>query len=325
MLSFTTSAWRASALALFVFSIGSHAQAQEWPVKPVRLLLSLGGGAEPGMRLAAEKFTQDLGQPFIVDLQAGAGGAIGAEMGARAAPDGYTLLITSPNSHVNRTVMVKKMPYDPIKDFTPLAKVAETTLCIVVHQSFPAGSLQQLIDYAKANPGKLSYSTSGIGTGHHLNAEQLQYRAGIQMVHVPYKTGQQQMLDLVSNRVPLGFTVTATALPQVQAGKARMLGIIGTKRFATLPDVPTVQEVVPGFESLPGWVAFFGPANMNPALASRISGEIMKVFSLPDLRAKWDQVGFVVDLAPANELAALLKRQLATVAEIAKRAKIEPE
>ena len=180
------SAWRI--LCAFAVLSSAPLHAQEWPAKPVRVILSLGGGAEPGMRAAAERLTEALGQPFVVDLQAGAGGQIGAEMGARAAPDGYTLLLTSPNSHVNRTVMVKKLPYDPVKDFTPIAKVAETILCVVVSRSFPAQSLQQLIDYAKANPGKLSYSTTGIGTGHHLNAEQLQTRTGTRMVHIPYKT-----------------------------------------------------------------------------------------------------------------------------------------
>ncbi len=301
------------------------AQAQEWPSKPVRVILSLGGGAEPLMRAAGEKLTEALGQPFVVELQGGAGGQIGAEMVARSAPDGHTLLLTSANTHVHRKVVVKNVPYDPIADFTPVAKVADTILCIAVSREFPAQSLQQLIDYAKANPGKLSYSTSGIGTGHHINAAQLEYRAGIDMVHVPYKTGQQQMIDLLANRVPIAFTVTATALPYMQAGKARIIGIIGPRRFASLPDVPTVQERVKGYESLPGWLAFFGPAGIPQPLVARMQGEIFKVFQLPDIRAKWDAAGFVVDLAPADALGAMLKRQLGIVTEIVKQAHIEQE
>jgi tripartite-type tricarboxylate transporter receptor subunit TctC len=312
-------------IGLALFSAAQLAQAQAWPVKPVRMVLALGGGADPAARALAEKLGESLGQPFIVELQAGAGGAIGAEMVARAPADGYTILLASPNSHVNRTVLVKKIPYDPVRDFTPIAKLAETILCITAGRSAPVGSLQDLVNYARQNPGKLSYSTSGIGTGHHLNAEQLQFRTGIRMVHVPYKTGQQQMQDLLGEQVPIAFTVVATALPHVASGKVRMLAIIGSKRFASLPDVPTVQEIVPGYESLPGWLAFFGPAGLPGPLVARLNAEALKLLSQEELRGKWNSVGFVVDTSSPEELAEMLKRQLTVVAAIAKQAGIQPE
>ena len=204
---------------------GSLTLAQSYPVKPIRLVLAISGGGETVARLVAQDLSVSLGQPVVVDTQSGAGGAVGATMVARASPDGYTLLYASPNSQVFRLFLVRNVGYDPIKDFTAIAKNVETTLCIVAQSGFPATTLREFIDYARANPGKVSYSTTGIGTGHHLNSEQLKSLAGIDFAHVPYKSGPQQVQDLIAGRAPVGGSILSNMIPLIRAGKIRALAI----------------------------------------------------------------------------------------------------
>lgn len=313
------------ALCIFAFVPQRAVYAQSYPVKPIRMVLAVSGGGETVARLVAQDLGVSLGQPVVVDTQSGAGGAVGATMVARAAPDGYTILYASPNSQVFRLFLVKNVGYDPVKDFTPIAKNVETTLCIVANTSFPAGNLREFIDYARANPGKVSYSTTGIGTGHHLNSENLKSLTGIDFVHVPYKSGPQQVQDLIAGRAPVAGSILSNMIPLVRAGKIRVLAIIGRDRSPLVPDVPTVREVVPGFDSLEGWSAFFGPAGLPRPIVTRLHGEIAKISAKAEFRAAVEPLGYGVSGSTPEELEAIVKRDIASAGKLAARAGIQPE
>ena len=312
-------------LALASMLVAVPALGQSWPSKPVRMVLALGGGAEVAARAIGERLGASLGQPVVVEAMAGAGGAVGAETVARAAPDGHTILLATPNTHVYRPYIVKSMSYDPVKDFTPVGKIVETTICIVSSTSFPVSSLAELIDYARKNPGKLSYGTTGIGTGHHLNLEQIMALTGVNIVHVPYKGGNQQTQDLVGGQIPAGSTILATVASQVKAGKLRILAVYGANRYKAIPDVPTVAEVIPGFQGLSGWMGYFGPAGMPQPIVQRRVGKDGPDVRVEALQGKLEGIGFVVDLGSPAGLADLVKRDLAVAGNMAKRAGIKPE
>src|SRR4051812_46499101 len=178
-------------LGLLFAAFAAAAVAQSYPAKPVRMILALGGGAEVAARAIGDRLAASMGQPFLVEAQPGAGGAQGAETVARAAPDGYTIGLVTPNTHVYRPFIVKNMSYDPIRDFTPIGKITDTYSCLVSNMTLPIASFQEFLDYARQNPDKISYASTGIGTGHHLNGEQIMQRTGVKFVHVPYKGGNQ--------------------------------------------------------------------------------------------------------------------------------------
>ncbi|MFM9971848.1 MAG: Bug family tripartite tricarboxylate transporter substrate binding protein [Burkholderiales bacterium] len=313
--------------ALFSLSIAlsSSVWSQGYPAKPVRMVLALGGGAEIAARALGEKLTASMGQPFVVEAMPGAGGAVGAETAARAAPDGYTILLATPNTHVYRPYIVKNMTYDPVKDFTPIAKFTDTISCVVVSFSFPANTLLELIDYAKRNPGKLSYGSTGIGTGHHLNLEHMMQLTGANIVHVPYKGGNQQNQDLLSGQVPAGGAILATVTPLIKAGKLKVLAVTSNNRYRVIPDVPTIAEVIPGFQGLLGWMGYFGPAGLPQPLVTRLHGEISSALTDANLKEKLEAIGFVVDVQPPAVLGEMVKRDLAVAGKLAQRAGVKPE
>ncbi len=306
-------------------SAASATLAQSYPVKPVRVVLGVSGGGETVARIYAQEMSAGLGQPVIVDPQSAAGGSVGASMVARAAPDGYTLLYASPNSQVFRLFLVKDVGYDPIKDFTSIAKNVTTPLAIAASSAFPVSSLQEFIDYARRNPGKVSYSTTGIGTGHHLNSEHLKSLTGIDFVHVPYKSGPQQVQDLIGGRVQMAGSILSNLLPLAKSGKVRLLAIIGRERNPLAPEVPTVREIVPGFESLEGWSAYFGPAGLPRPVVQRIHAEISRAGALPTVRTSLEQAGYGVDISTPEELDALLRSNIMLGAKLAARAGVRPE
>jgi tripartite-type tricarboxylate transporter receptor subunit TctC len=301
------------------------AQAEGYPSRPIRSIMTVAGGADVVARLVAQGLTGALGQPVVVETQSGAGGAIGAETVARAAPDGYTIMLTSASALVMNRFLSRSARLDPLKDFTPITKAFETVALIVTSPALPVGSVRELIEYAKRHPGKLSYGTSGIGTTHHLSGESIRLLTGIDWVHVPYKGGPPVITDLVAGEIQVGFSILATAAPFLASGKIRVLAVNGAKRYHVIPDVPTVAEQLPGYEAPSTWGGYFGPAGMPRAIVVRLHDEIVRILNSPEVRAKAEDIGFPVATSTPEELLATIRSDIETTAGIVKAVGIKPE
>ena len=312
-------------LCLALLALVGAAQAQTYPSRPIRSIMTVAGGADIIARLVAQGLTTSLGQPVIVETQSGAGGAIGAEAVARAAPDGYTIMLASESALVMNRFLSKSARLDPLKDFTPITKAFETVAVVETTPAQPFASMRELIAYAKRNPGKLSYGTSGIGTTHHLSGESIRLLTGIDWVHVPYKGGPPVLTDLVGGEIQVGFSVLATVAPFVASGKVRLLAVNGTKRYHVIPDVPTIGEQLPGYEPPPTWAGYFGPAGIPPAIVTRLRDEIVRVLNSPAVRAKAEDIGFPIATSSPEELNATIRRDIEYTAGIVKAIGIKPE
>jgi len=314
---------RSLCLALLVLAGAAHAQA--YPARPIRAIMTVAGGADIIARLVAQGLTASLGQPVVVETQSGAGGAIGAEAVARAAPDGYTIMLASESALVMNRFLSKSARLDPLKDFTPITKAFETVAVVETTPAQPFRSIRELIDYARRNPGKLSYGTSGIGTTHHLSGESIRLLTGIDWVHVPYKGGPPVITDLIGGQIQVGFSVLATAAPFIASGKIKILAVNGPKRYHVIPDVPTLSEQLPGYEAPPTWAGYFGPAGMPPAIVSRLREEIVRVLESPAVRAKGEDIGFPIATSTPAELNAAIQRDVEYTARIVQAVGIRPE
>ena len=316
-----------SALLAAPLMVPLAAFAQAYPAKPIRTIMTLGAGgsAEAAARAIAHKLTESMGQAVVIEAMGGAGGAIGAQTVARAAPDGYTLLFGTTSALVLRKFLVKNMPYDTLRDFTPIIPVGETISCVVAGPSIPGGTLAEVIEYAKRNPGKVSYGSSGIGTTHHLSGAIIEQLSGAKLVHVPYKGGAQGVLDTVAGRIQLMFGTLGTMTPQIGPGKLRLLAINNGKRYSGTPDTPTIAEVLPGYDRPPSWVGYLGPAGMVTPLVQRLHSELNKAILAPDTVALLATQGILADTSPSAEFAAFLKRNFLEAEKLMKAAGIEPE
>jgi tripartite-type tricarboxylate transporter receptor subunit TctC len=261
----------------------------------------------------------------VVDLVLGASGSIGAAMVARAVPDGYTIMLTSSAQVITRGFLSRNTPYDAVKSFSPIAKVAEAVAVVASNSAFPATTIGELVEFARRNPGKVSYATSGVGTTHHLSAEMIRQITGIDWTHVPYKSSAQIITDLMSGETQVAFSALANITQFAGAGKLRILAINGDHRFRAMPDTPTVAEQLKGYERPPGWVAFFGPAGMSPAIGNRLNEEILRSLQPPEVRAKLESIGFVVATSSPAELGEMVRRSVAITGKLVKSAGIEPE
>jgi len=314
----TIAAWACLALPL-------AAQAQGYPSRPIRSIMTVAGGADIVARLVAQGLTGALGQPVVVETQSGAGGAIGAEAVARAAPDGYTIMLTSASALVMNRFLSKSARLDPLKDFTPITKAFETVALVVTSAALPVGSMRDLVEYAKRHPGKLSYGTSGIGTTHHLSGEFIRLLTGIDWVHVPYKGGPPVITDLIGGEIQVGFSILATAAPFIASGKIKILAVNGAKRYHVIRDVPTVTEQLPGYEPPSTWGGYFGPAAMPQSIVDRLHDEIVRILNSPEVRAKAEDIGFPVATSTPEELSATIRRDIEYTAKIVKAVGIGPE
>ena len=314
----TIAAWACLALPL-------AAQAQGYPSRPIRSIMTVAGGADIVARLVAQGLTGALGQPVVVETQSGAGGAIGAEAVARAAPDGYTIMLTSASALVMNRFLSKSARLDPLKDFTPITKAFETVALVVTSAALPVGSMRDLVEYAKRHPGKLSYGTSGIGTTHHLSCEFIRLLTGIDWVHVPYKGGPPVITDLIGGEIQVGFSILATAAPFIASGKIKILAVNGAKRYHVIRDVPTVTEQLPGYEPPSTWGGYFGPAAMPQSIVDRLHDEIVRILNSPEVRAKAEDIGFPVATSTPEELSATIRRDIEYTAKIVKAVGIGPE
>jgi tripartite-type tricarboxylate transporter receptor subunit TctC len=313
------------AASAFLIAGLPEAYSQTYPAKPIRMIMAVGGGAEVVIRLVGQRLTETMGQPVVIEVQSGAGGAIGAEMVARSAADGYTLLVAAPSSQIVRLFVTKNTPYDPIRDFTAVARLVDTVVCIMASASAPVNSLNELIDYAKRNPGKLSYGSSGYGTGQQISFEMFKKLTSVDIVHVPYKSGAQALTALVSDQVPLSTGILATAMPYLKTAKLKVLALIREKRYAGAPEIPIVGELVPEFEAMASWMGTFGPAGMQAPLVRRLNGEINKAMNVPEIRSKSEEIGFVVGTSAPEEFAAEVKHDYVAIGNMIKAVGIQPE
>ena len=313
-----------SRFVLALIAVLAHpAQAQTWPAKPVRVIMSYAGGSEPLVRLVNQKVSESLGQPVILDVQPGANGSIGNAMASRAAPDGYTLLSANATMVVRR-FLVKDVPWDPLTDFTPIRQLFDAIAAISAHPSGPS-TVAEMIETGKRSPGKLSYGTTGIGSVYHMAGELMQLHTGAQFLHVPYKGSPQSLTDLAAGRIPLVFSISTSTDPFVKSGKAKYVAVFHHSRLKSLPDVPTVRESLPGFPLLPIWGAYFGPAGLPRPIMQRFHDEISKAMTAPDVSALFEKAGLVPGDPRPEHLSAKMKEDIASVARFVKAAGIQPE
>ncbi|MEO8347027.1 MAG: tripartite tricarboxylate transporter substrate binding protein [Betaproteobacteria bacterium] len=264
------------------------AWAQAYPSKPIRIVVPFpaGGTTDVLARAVAQKLNESLGQPAVVDNRPGAGGNIGAELVAKSAPDGYTLLMGTVGTHAINPSLYPRMPYDHVRDFAPVILVAGVPNVLVINPGLPVNSVQELIAYAKANPGKLNFASSGNGTSIHLSGELFRTMAGVQMTHVPYKGSAPALQDLVGGQVQLMFDNLPSSLALIKAGKLKALAVTSLARAAALPDVPTLAESgLPGFEAS-SWFGLLAPAGTPPAAIATLNADVAKWLASPDARER---------------------------------------
>ena len=308
-----------------VLWIAAAAYAQEWPTHTVRIVVAYpaGGAVDIVTRVLAEKLTTALGQPVIVDNKAGAGGLIGSDSVAKAAPDGYTLLMGTVSSHAIAPAVYRKMPYDAQTDFAPVSLVASTPYVITVNPAVPAKTLRELIAYAKANPDKLNFGSSGTGTTPHLAGELFNTMAGTRISHIPYKGSAPMLSDLLAGQVQVAFD--NTAIPSIKAGKLRGLAITGPVRLAAVADIPTAVEAgLPGYEAV-GWMGLYAPRGTPGPLRAQLAAAVAKAAATPEFMAKMESLGFQAKTGTPAELDAYLKTEQTKWAKVVKDASVPLE
>lgn len=292
--------------ALLLSRIGARA-ADAYPAKPVRLVVAWppGSSADTSARLLAQKLGESLGQSFVVDNRPGASGIIGTEAVLRAPADGYTLLFNTAN-HASNKVVFPKLPYDPVADFVPVSMVHRNVLSISVHPSLPVKTLEDFLQYAKAKPGTLSFGTPGLGTPHQLAGELLKQRAGIDMVHIPYKGGGPAVADLISGQIPVSVASLAAVMPFMRTGRVRVVAVTDPTRYDEIKDVAAVAETFPGFD-VSGWSGLFALAGTPPEIVARLNAEVMRILNLPDTRRSMNAAGLVASVSTPEALGKLVR------------------
>lgn len=314
-------------LALLSFLFFGAASAQPWPAKPVRLIVPAPPGSAPDFlsRLIAPKLTDLWGQPIVIDNVLGAGGNIGTDRVAKAPADGYTLLFNTIGPIGVNISMYKELPYDPQKDLAPITLVAKVPNVLAVHPSVPVKNVRELIAYARQNPGKLRYGSPGSGTSNHLSAELLKTLAGIDMLHIPYKSSAQMTTDLLGGQLELIFHNAPVLLPHVKSGAIRGLGVTSASRQPSAPDLPTIAEAgVPGFE-VTAWFGFMAPGATPQPVISKVHADVVKVLAMPDVRERMlPQAAEPIGNTP-QEYAAFIAGEIAKWAKVVKAsgAKVE--
>jgi len=299
-------------------------QASSYPDRPIRIVVPfpVGGVADTFGREIGRKLTEAWGQPVIIDNRTGAGGNIGADIVAKAAPDGYTLVIGNIGTHAVNTSLIAAMPYDTIRDFTPIVHILDAEGLLVVNPSIPATTVTELIALARSEPGKLSYGSAGVGTTSHLAGELFKSMTKVDIVHVPYKGNVPAITDLLGGQTAMIFATMPTVLPQVRAGKLRPLAVLGSASSPALPDVPKVAETVPGFD-VSNWIGLFGPAGVPPVIVARLNAEIRKIMLAPDIQKRLETEGAKFIPMSAEQFAAFQKSEMTKWAKTIKDANIK--
>ncbi len=319
--------------ALWALSIGAcvhavtvHAQRTEsgtlpasYPARPIRLIVPYppGGGMDIVGRILAQKLSESMGQPIVVDNRGGANAIIGTDLAAKAAPDGYTMLLALPASLAVNPVLYRNVPYDPARDFTPVIQLNVIALLLGTHPLVPAKNVAELLQLAKAKPGQLSYSSSGTGGSSHLAIELLKSMAKVDLVHIPYKGVGLALNDVVGGLVPIYAGTVLGGLPFVKAGRLRALGVTTRKRLASLPEVPAIGETVPGYEST-SWQGVVMPRGTPAAIINRLNAEIGKILQQPEVSDKLTAGGAEIVGGSPAEFGAFIKAEMAKYSKLIK-------
>lgn len=312
------------AIALSLFSTVSLAQ--DYPSRPIKLIVPFpsGGATDIVARVVAQQLGSDLGQTVIVDNKAGAAGVIGAEAAARAAPDGYTLVLTTSSTHTIGPLLNPKIPYSATKDFTPIIYLAASPQVVIVPLSSPAQTMQELIDYVRKNPNKLNFGSAGIGGIPHLSTERFLSMAGLQMTHVPYKGTALAMPDLMAGRLDMMFDSISSALPHIKDGKVRALAVTSPKPTSAAPSIPLLSQTVPGYESLT-WFGVFGPAGLPAPIVSKLNAALNKTLTSTTLLEQLSKLGFDAGGGSPTDFANKLRDETAMWKKVIEDGKITLE
>jgi len=314
--------------AAVLFLLGSHnAIAQNYPAKPLRMIIPFpaGGTADIIARLVGVKAAERLGQPVIAENRVGAGGTIGSDLVAKAAPDGYTFLMTTTGSHLLTSLVTKNVPYDPLKDFTPITGATESYSGLAVAPSLGINSVRELLDLARRNPGKLTYSSAGIGTAFHLAGALFGNAGNVELTHVPYKGAGQALNDLMTGTITMTFSAITSQLPFLRSGKLKLIAVLGTQRFAALPDIPTMSEALPNFENLEAMTGFLGPAGMPAPVLGRLNGDLAATVKSAEVRAKLEADGNTPVGNSPEQFGAHLQRAYQAYVRAVKLVNLKPE
>jgi tripartite-type tricarboxylate transporter receptor subunit TctC len=320
-------------LGTFVFAIAASAPAaaqiatQNWPAKPITLIVPFPPGPALDLvaRLVGAKLGDALGQSVVVENRTGANGTLGANAVARAAPDGSTLLITTASTHVTAAHLMKNLPYDPVKDFSPIAAAVEPVTCLVVNGALPVNSVPELVTYAKARPGELSYGSSGVGSVFHLMGELFNQSAGVKINHVPYRGVAPALQDVVAGHIPMAFLSISNALAVADAKSVKILAVLEPARFSGRPDIPSMSEVLPAFRKPTSWFGFFGPPGLPTPMVTRLNAEIVTALNAPDVLPKLRDNGMAVLGGTPADFKALIDDGIARYGAIIKAAGLQAE
>lgn len=300
-----------AAAAAALLPVGFAFGQPSWPAKPIRWICpyAVGGPTDLVSRLTAAKLSEALRQPIVVDNRPGANANIGAEIAAKSAPDGYTIFLGTGSTHGINPALYPKLNYDPVRDFAPVVLLTESMLYLVVNPSIPVKNVRDLVDYVKKHPGKISYGSVGNGSAHHLAGEMLKLRAGLDMLHIPYKGSAPALQDLVAGRIQVMFD--ASAIPMVRSGQLRALAVASTKRWPPIPELPSLAEQ--GFPDfyVGGWFGMFVPAGTPRLIIDRLNLEANKLLKMPDVQARIGQMGLGVLGGTVDEAGAFIKSELA--------------
>lgn len=275
-----------------LMTFGALAQSTSYPDRQIRIIspFATGGIADTFSRVVAQGLNESWGQPVIVENKTGGGGNIGSDFVAKAPPDGYTLVMGNIGSHAVNPYLIKNMPYNPLKDFQPVAFVLDAEGLLVVNSSVPSKTVNELIAYIKANPGKISYGSGGVGTTSHLAGELFKFLAKVDMTHIPYKGNSPAITDLIGGQTQIMFATMPTVLPFVKTGKLRAIAVIGGSRTSALPDLPTVSQTLPGFE-VSNWIGIFAPTGTPTPIIAKLNTEINKIMQLPNNQKRLEAEG----------------------------------
>lgn len=314
-----------AAVGALLFSLCVDSHAVDYPTRPIRLIVpfAAGGGLEITARTIGQKLTEKRGQSVVIDNRPGAATIVGSDIAAKAGPDGYTLLMMTTSFAINPS-LYGKLPYDPVRDFSPITQIVSVPNILVVNPSIPAHSVRELIALARAKPGQLNYASAGAGTSPHLAAELFKSMAGIDMTHIPYKGVPPAVTDVIAGRVTMLVTTTISAAPHIKSGRLRALAVTSAKRLTAMPEVPAIAETVPGYEA-DAFQAMAAPAGVPKEIVRQLAGDIAEIVRLPDIRERITADGAEPIGSTPEAFGAFLKKEMLKWGKVVKESGARPD